>query len=138
MFVTARKPILATQRYFGSPGRLQTKLRQGWLNYVAADRAGNFCLADAMVAKPMVLRFWSQDASRLNYVRTVKLRRGWSRRQILGGGRNGRKTNGFAFLVPGRLQTKLRQGRLNYVGADRAGKFCVADASVAKPMVLRF
>ena len=24
---------------------------------------------------------------------------------------------------------KLRRGRLNYVGANRAGKFCVADAS---------
>ena len=28
---------------------------------------------------------------------------------------------------------KLRRGRLNYVGADRAGKFCVADAIVALP-----
>ena len=35
--------------------------------------------------------------------------------------------------TPERLQTKLRRGRLNYVGVDRAGKFCVADAIVALP-----
>ena len=40
------------QRYFGSPGRLQTKLRRGRLNYVGVDRAGKFCVADAIVALP--------------------------------------------------------------------------------------
>jgi len=50
--VSARKRILATQRYCRPPGRLQTKLRQGRLNYVGADRAGKFCVADATVALP--------------------------------------------------------------------------------------
>ena len=35
--------------------------------------------------------------------------------------------------TPERLQTKLRRGRLNYVGVDRAGKFCAVDAIVALP-----